>query len=109
MTIHRQDCYNIIHEDEKDRLIPVEWGQTDSLYPVGIQIEAWDRLGLVRDITAVVAEEKVNITAANLINHDDHTTSAFLNLETQSLAQLSRLLKKIEAVKGIINITRVGG
>ncbi len=38
VTIHRQDCYNVVNEDEKDRLISVEWGRTDSLYPVSIQV-----------------------------------------------------------------------
>ncbi len=109
VTIHRQDCYNVLHEDEKDRLVPVEWGQTDALYPVSIKVEAWDRVGLIRDITTVVAEEKVNIAAVSLTNNDDHTTSTLLTLETGGLAQLSRLLKKIEAVKGVISITRLGG
>ncbi|MFC1915684.1 RelA/SpoT family protein [Chloroflexota bacterium] len=108
VTIHRQDCYNVLHEDEKDRLVPVEWGKTDSLYPVSIQVEAWDRVGLIRDITTIVAEEKVNIVSVNLIPHDDHTVSADFTLETEGLAQLSRLLKKIEAVRGVIGITRIG-
>jgi guanosine-3',5'-bis(diphosphate) 3'-pyrophosphohydrolase len=106
VTIHRQDCYNVIREDEKERLIAVEWGQTDSVYPVRIQVEAWDRVGLVRDITTVVADEKVNIAAVNFINHDDYTTSTFLTLETRGLAQLSRLLAKIEGVRGVISVTR---
>ena len=107
VSIHRQDCHNIIHEDEKERLIPVEWGQTDSLYPVNIRVEAWNRVGLIRDITTVVAEEKVNITAASSISHDDHTFTEYLTLETRDLAQLSRLLGKIEGVRGIISVTRV--
>ena len=107
VSIHRQDCHNIIHEDEKERLIPVEWGQTDSLYPVNIRVEAWDRVGLIRDITTVVAEEKVNITAASSISHDDHTFTEYLTLETKGLAQLSRLLGKIEGVRGVISVTRV--
>jgi len=108
VTIHRQDCYNVIHEEERERLIAVEWGQTDSVYPVRIQVEAWDRVGLVRDITTIVAEEKVNIAAVSFINHDDHTTSTFLTLETRGLAQLSRLLAKIEGVRGVISVTRAG-
>ena len=108
VTIHRQDCYNVIHEEERERLIAVEWGQTDSIYPVRIQVEAWDRVGLVRDITTVVAEEKVNIAAVSFINHDNHTTSTFLTLETRGLAQLSRLLAKIEGVRGVISVTRAG-
>jgi len=108
VTIHRQDCYNVLHEDEEDRLVPVEWGKTDSLYPVKIQVEAWDRVGLMRDITTIVAEEKVNIASVNLINHDDRTISTLLTLGTEGLAQLSRLLKKIDAVRGVISITRIG-
>ena len=108
VTIHRQDCYNVIHEDEKERLVKVEWGQTDSLYPVSIQLEAWDRVGLIRDISTMVAEEKVNIATMNFTNHDDHTISLYFVLETRGLAQLSRLLAKVEGIRGIISVARVG-
>jgi len=108
VTIHRRDCHNVVHEVEKERLIPVEWGQTDAVYPASIQVEAWDRVGLVRDITAVVAEEKVNIASVSFNNHDDHTTSMFLTLETRGLAQLSRLMGRIEGVQGVISVARVG-
>lgn len=108
VTIHRQDCYNVIHEEERERLISVEWGQTDSLYSVNIQVEAWDRVGLVRDIATIVAGEKVNIASVSFVNHDDHTTSTFLTLETRGLAQLSRLLAKIEGIRGVMSVTRMG-
>ncbi|MFC2025430.1 RelA/SpoT family protein [Chloroflexota bacterium] len=108
VTVHRQDCYNVINEDEKDRLIPVEWGKTDSLYPVRIQVQVWDRVGLMRDITTLVAEEKVNIAGVNLANNDDQTVSIFLSLETRNLAQLSRLLTKVEGIREVISATRVG-
>jgi len=108
VSIHRQDCYNIIHEDEKERLIPVEWGRTADMYPVGIQVEAWDRVGLIRDITTIVAEEKINIAAMNSIHHDNNTVTEYLTLETKGLAQLSRLLGRIEGVRGVISVARVG-
>jgi len=108
ISVHRQDCYNVVHEDEKDRLIPVEWGETSSLYPVQIQVQAWDRVGLMRDITTLVAEEKINIVAASLVNNDDQSISIFLSLETTNLAQLSRLLVKIEGIKEVLSATRVG-
>ncbi|MFC1917778.1 RelA/SpoT family protein [Chloroflexota bacterium] len=109
VTIHRQDCYNVVNEDEKERLVPVEWGQSDSLYPVSIRVDAWDRVGLMRDITTVVAEEKVNITSANLENHSDHTVSIYLSLGTEGLAQLSRLLRRLETVRGVAGVGRIGG
>jgi guanosine-3',5'-bis(diphosphate) 3'-pyrophosphohydrolase len=108
VTIHREDCHNIIHESEKERLIPVEWGQNDNLYPVNIEVSAWDRVGLMRDVTTVVAEEKVNITSASLADGAGHTITMFLTLETQGLAQLSHILKKIDTVKGVISVSRVG-
>jgi len=65
-----------------------------------------DRVGLVRDITTVVAEEKVNITGVSFANQDNHTTSTLLSLETQGLAQLSRIMEKIEGVRGVISVNR---
>jgi guanosine-3',5'-bis(diphosphate) 3'-pyrophosphohydrolase len=108
VTIHRADCANVINEDEKERLIPVEWGQTDFLYPVKIQVDAWDRVGLMRDISTVVAEERVNITSMNLVNNVGQKVTIFLTMETKGLAHLSDILKKIDGVKGVTNISRIG-
>jgi len=98
----------VVHEDEKERLVKVEWGQTDLLYPVNIQVEALDRVGMMRDITAIVAEEKINIAALTSTHHDDQTVTECFTLGTRGLAQLSRLLIKIEGIKGVIGVTRVG-
>jgi len=108
VTIHRQDCYNVVHEREKERLIAVEWGQTDSLYPVSIQVDAWDRVGLIRDITTIVAEEGVNIAQISSVHHDDHTVAENFTLQTKDLAQLSRLMAKIDGIRGVIGVSRVG-
>jgi GTP pyrophosphokinase len=62
----------------------------------------------MRDITSVVAEEKVNITSLASRNRDDHTVTMHFTMETQGLAQLSRLLKKIESVRGVMRIVRIG-
>ncbi len=108
VTIHREDCPNITHEEEKERLVPVEWGQSDSVYPVNIQVEALNRVGLMRDISTTVAEEKVNIAGVSLINNDDYTVILYFTLDTMGLAQLSRLLGKIEGIRGVLVVTRVG-
>jgi GTP diphosphokinase / guanosine-3',5'-bis(diphosphate) 3'-diphosphatase len=108
VTIHREDCVNVINEDEKERLIPVDWGQTDLLYPVKIQLDAWDRVGLMRDISTVVAEDRVNITSMNLTNGAHQRVTLYLTLETRGLAQLSDILKKIDGVKGVVSVTRIG-
>jgi len=108
VTIHREDCYNVTNEEERERLVPVEWAQNDALYPMRIQVDAWDRVGLVRDITTIVAEEKVNIAAITMDNHQDGTISTMLTVETKGLPHLSRLLARIEGVRGVTAITRLG-
>jgi GTP pyrophosphokinase len=106
VTVHRRDCFNVLHEDEPERLVDVEWGRTGEFYPVAVHIEAWDRVGLLRDISTIVAEEKVNMVAVRTHEHEDRTTGISLTLETQGVDQLSRLLSKLEAVRGVLTATR---
>jgi len=108
VTVHRQDCSNVIQGSDKERLVAVEWGRTDLLYPVSIQVKAWDRVGLVRDITSVVAEEGVNITTMNSAHGDANTFTTHFALETTGLPQMSRLMAKIAGVRGVISVSRVG-
>jgi GTP pyrophosphokinase len=106
VTVHRTDCHNVLHEDEKERLVRVGWGKGTQLYLVGAQIEAWDRVGLLRDISALVAEEKVNIASATVTEHDDRTASVFLSLEIKDILQLSRILNRIEGIRGVLSAAR---
>ena len=106
VTVHRRDCFNVLHEDEKQRLVEVEWGRTGALYPVAVQIEAWDRVALLRDISTIIAEEKVNMVAVRTQEREDGTTEISLTLETQGVNQLSRLLGKFEMVRGVVSAVR---
>ena len=67
VTVHLQTCPTVLNEREVSRLIDVEWeaAPTES-YPIAIRVEAYDRTGLLSDITQVVAENKVNIVAAHV-------------------------------------------
>ena len=108
ISVHRKDCPNIAHLDDKERLIKVEWGPRDQFYDVPVRIEVLDRVGLLRDISAVVAEEGVNIAAASATDHKDQTTSTILiTLQTKGIEQLSQLLYKLEGVRGVISVTRL--
>lgn len=109
VTVHRKDCPNVIHEKEKERLVSVEWGKTHTLYPIIVQVDAWDRVGLLRDVSTLVAEEKVNIAKASTTTHEDHTITILLTLDVKSMEQLSVLLPHIEGIKGIINVFRKTG
>ena len=107
IAVHRKSCRNIIKGDEPDRLVNVDWGTTRNLYPVRLCIEAWDRVGLLRDITALVSGDQVNI--ASMVTQEDSqegTATIFLTLFTQGIDQLSRLFVILEGVPGVINVTR---
>ena len=106
VTIHRADCHNVLNEDEKERLVDVEWGRTGEMYPVAVHIEAWDRVGLLRDLTTLISDEKVNMMGVRTEHDDDRTTHVFLTLETTGVAQLSRLMAKMESVRGVITVNR---
>ncbi|MGD9115958.1 MAG: bifunctional (p)ppGpp synthetase/guanosine-3',5'-bis(diphosphate) 3'-pyrophosphohydrolase [Dehalococcoidia bacterium] len=108
VTIHRKDCYNIVHEDEKERLISVDWEPTDALFPVNILVEAWDRVGLIRDITTIVAEEGLNITTMTSTPQDGRKVTQNFTLQARDLAQLSRLMTKIDGIRGVIGVSRIG-
>jgi len=106
VTVHRADCYNILHEDEKERLVDVEWGRVGTAtYPAAVVIEAWDRVGLLRDVSTIVSEEKVNMLGVRT-EHNDRTTTVYLTLDTTGVAQLSRLMAKLESVRGVITVSR---
>jgi guanosine-3',5'-bis(diphosphate) 3'-pyrophosphohydrolase len=106
VSVHRADCHNVLNIDEKQRLVEVEWGRTGQLYPVSVRIEAWDRVGLMRDIGTIVAEEHVNMVGVRTQEHGDQTTTVFLTLETSGIGQLTRLLAKLETVRGVMSVSR---
>jgi len=108
ITVHRKDCPNIIHEEERERLIKVEWGNVEQVYPVMIQVDAWDRVGLVRDISGIIAEEGVNLSEISTVNHEDGSAAMVFTLEVKSAAQLSKITSKIDSVWNVISVARKG-
>jgi len=107
VTVHRQNCPNLRNENEQERLISVAWGETHNLYPVRLGIEAWDRVGLLRDITATVSEEGVSISSTHTETRSDGSDSIHLTAMVSSIGQLSRLFARLEAVRGVRNVVRV--
>jgi GTP diphosphokinase / guanosine-3',5'-bis(diphosphate) 3'-diphosphatase len=107
ITVHRADCYNMRHVDEEGRQVPVSWGdQTAKSYPVSVRLEAWDRVGLLRDITALVADERVNLLSVLTNVHEDRTVTVLMTIEVDGVKQLSRVLQKLEAVKDVFDVRR---
>ena len=105
VTVHRASCPNVMAETETERLVPVGWGRIQTLYPVRIQIEAFDRVGLLKDVTSLVSEERVNIASCVSEEYEDISIIS-LTVYIDSIGQLDRLFSKLEGVKGVIAVAR---
>ncbi len=110
VTIHRQDCPNALQlaSKEPERMIQVDWGTAPAqTYPVDIHIKAYDRSGLLRDISQVLLNEKVNTLAMNtLSNKENNTATMKITIEITSLEALGRLLGRISQLPNIIEVMR---
>jgi len=107
VTVHRADCVNAVNAPDQARVVPVDWdSEATHLYPVAIKIEAWDRTGLLRDIATVVAENRINMSAVQVHVYDDKTAVVSATVEIDSLAQLSRLMEKLESVRDVHTVAR---
>jgi GTP pyrophosphokinase len=106
VTVHRKDCTNILNEDEKDRLVKVAWGKSGFSFPVTIRVEAWDRLGLLSDVTACISGENINIASVVFGDRDDDTLPIFITMDISNIGQLGRLFSRLEGVQGVISVTR---
>lgn len=110
VRIHRQDCDKILQLQSSmpERIIEVSWGgKQESTYPVDIQIDAIDRQGLLRDVTNLLANERINVTAVNTSSDLRRNTARMrLTLEITGLDALSRVLEKLSRLPNIVSVTR---
>jgi guanosine-3',5'-bis(diphosphate) 3'-pyrophosphohydrolase len=107
VTVHLQNCQTIMGERETARIIEVEWErEVQQTYPISIRLEAYDRTGLLSDVSQVVAENKVNILAANVAVTPDRTATVRATLEVASVAQLARVMSRLEQLKDVISVQR---
>ena len=104
-TIHRQDCPNILRVTEKERLVRVSWGQPGKTFPVPIQIKAYDRQGLMADISKIISEENVSLIDMNM-KMNQHLAVIRLVVGVQGISQLSRLLTKLESLANVFEAKR---
>ncbi len=107
VTVHLRSCPTVVNEREVSRLIEVEWeAEPTQTYPIAIRVEAYDRTGLLNDITQVVAENKVNIVAASVGVTPDHTAVVTATIQVHSVSQLARVMSRIENLKDVISVQR---
>jgi guanosine-3',5'-bis(diphosphate) 3'-pyrophosphohydrolase len=107
VTVHLQSCPTVMNEREVGRMIEVEWeAAATQTYPIAIRVEAYDRTGLLNDITQVVAEHKVNILAAAVKVLPDHIAVVTATLQVATVSQLAKVMGRIEGLKDVISVQR---
>jgi len=104
-TIHRQDCPNVLRLKERERIVKVTWGEPHQTYPVHVLVKAYDRQGLMNDISMIISNEEVNLLDIDLkVTHN--LASIHMVLEISDINQLSRVLTRIENLPNVLEAHR---
>jgi GTP pyrophosphokinase len=110
VTLHRSNCRNLARLAARapERLLQVDWGRPGGRrFPVEIMLHAMDRRGLLRDVTTLVAEEKINIEQlASRGDPAQGSADLSLRIEVTGLEELTRLLARLAALPGVISARR---
>jgi GTP pyrophosphokinase len=107
VTVHLRTCHTVVNERDVQRLIEVEWEtEAQQTYPIAIRIEAFDRTGLLSEISNVVAENRINIVSANIRVHGDHRATIQATLQVASVAQLARVMARLEQIRDVHTVQR---
>jgi GTP pyrophosphokinase len=113
VSIHRASCATLLRlrDANPERVLAVDWGAStpERRFPVALAIHAFDRRGLVRDISSVLADEHVNIETMNTVTSPaENTADVDLHVSVQGLDELSRLLARLAALPNVISARRRG-
>ena len=109
VTIHRQSCPNALrhHDEHNERLIEVNWGaDTGQAYPVDVEILAYDRAGLLRDITSLLANEKVNVLGVSTVTDKLQVAHMTFTLDIPNIEILSRILALLDQIPNVSEVRR---
>lgn len=108
VSVHRKDCPNIKHVSEQGRFIDVEWDQVEEIsFGAEIQIKALDERGLLYEVTKMISEANLYVSSLNARTNKDKTTFINITIEIKGIDQLNTLMKKIKALKEVIDVYRV--
>jgi GTP pyrophosphokinase len=107
VSIHRIDCTNVTGQENDGRFIEAEWDHSKKQkFTAEIQVEAADRPGLLKDITNIYTENKINATNLNLRVNKDKIAIMNMNFEISETKELDFLIRKFKKVKGVIDVFR---
>ena len=113
ITIHRQGCRNLETVD-CERLVPVSWNgasrtyRHNHTYPVNVQIEALDRVGVLKDILSRLSDQGINVRHATVKTGNNQPALIDLGIEISDRCQLEQVFSQIKKMSDIINIHRIG-
>ena len=103
-------CPSVVNEEDQERLVQVDWGRTEQqMFPITVRVEAWDRVGLARDVAALLADEGLSMTAQTAVVHKDQTATVWATVEVGGLDKLSRVLHRLEGIKDVFSVVREVG
>jgi guanosine-3',5'-bis(diphosphate) 3'-pyrophosphohydrolase len=105
-TIHRRDCPNILRIQDSERLVRVSWGEPKMTYPVPIRIKAYDRNGLMKDVSTLISDEGINMPKVK-VDTNRNLAVFDLILEVRDIVQLSRVLDRLENLPNVMEAQRV--
>ncbi len=111
VVVHRSDCARAQRwqSEDHERLLEVEWAEASEpqVYPINIQVEAFDRTGLLKDVTGSIHAEKVNIIASNTsTNKNNNNVIMLFTIEVANSEQLSRVLARVDEVHNVLSVSR---
>ena len=110
VTIHRQDCGNFLSLNSRhpERVIEVDWGESEhASYPVELALYAYDRQGLLRDISNVFADEEVSVLEVRTKTDKKKMQAVMdLSVEVAGLPSLSRIISRLEQVANVTSVRR---
>lgn len=111
VTVHRKDCNHFLQVDsqQQERVIEVSWGEEKSgLYSVDIAIQAYDRTGLLSDISGLLAAMRVNVLNVNTHSDKDKNTADMrLTVELHNIEELVRILARLDNMPNVIHAERL--
>lgn len=106
-TIHRADCPNILSIRDRERLVQVTWGAPSNAFPVPIRVKAFDRDGLMKDISTLFADEKIGMNKVRVDVNRRNMAVFDLIIEVRDVNQLSRILDRLEGLDNVFAAQRV--
>ena len=110
VSIHRQDCGNFLGLNRRypERIVEIGWGKNDTgAYPVDLTLHAFDRSGLIRDITSVLADDHANVI--DLKSHTDKKSMQVvmdISIEISDLPTLSTAITRLEQIPNVVSVRR---